>query len=1298
MASFNEALKASLEYFNGDEIAAQKFISKYALHDANGDVLELTPADLHRRLAREFARIEAKYPNPMSEDEIFTLLDKFADVVAQGSPMSGVGNYKQIQSLSNCFVIASPFDSYGGILRTDQEQVQIMKRRGGVGFDISTIRPRGLLTANAARTTDGIEVFMERFSNSCREVAQGGRRGALMLTISCHHPQIRDFINVKRDLKKVTGANISIRLSDEFMRCVRDGQPVQLRFPVEPDVPHLIEEMVDARKLWDDMIEAAHNSAEPGLLFWDNIITKSPADIYAQEGFETTSTNPCLTGEMRVAVADGRGLVPIKQLADDGLDVPVYACDDEGRVIVKTMRNPRVTGRKVPVFKVTIEGGQTFRATSNHKMRMVDGTYRELKDLRSGDQLHIAYRRPGSLVELTNGSIDDHEKKYVILENAKTKKSEHRLIWEFHNGNVPKGHVIHHFDFNSFNNSIENLTCMSADDHRELHAIRMRGNNNPMRRAKTEWSIEKWRRYHDNMSSSVSGLKNGRAYSDITDSDIQHHALELTKQLGRRFSKSEWVRHCSRNDIPVGSMFRAKTLGTSRSLGMWAVAKLGIEYADVDPRTQRRYAQARSQGYEARIVSSTTSHASRVLEVKKVCEECNSAFWQDYDKREVGFCSLSCANKHNNRVTDVNVRRTSTINLTYAKKAEETKKKILDAYTEVRFRLGRDPLQKEVQDECKQRGITYRLKTKHGFCSWDEIKEIARVHNHRVVSIEPDGFEDVYNGTVDGVHDFYFAPNGDDNLLLNNKNCGELPLCPNDSCRLMVVNLASFVENPYRPTAKFMWDRFNAVVQKAQRLMDDLIDLEIECVERIINKIDSDPEPDHVKVIEKDLWTKILKKAMTGRRTGLGITALGDMLAMLNVRYGSDESIVITENVYKQLALSTYKSSAIMARERGKFPIHDYDREKNHPFLRQLFDADAELESLVRLYGRRNIACNTTAPAGTVSLMTQTTSGIEPVFLLSYVRRAKISASDRNAKVDFIDELGDKWQEFEVFHPGFKRWMDVTGKGPKDVAESPYWKATSADIDWEAKVRVQAAAQKWIDHSISNTTNIPENTPVEVTKRIYMTGWETGCKGVTIYRANSRAGVLVEKKQDDSFKQHQAPKRPKELPCQIHHANIKNETWTILVGLLDGKPYEIFGGLSRYVEIPKKYDEGVLIKNERKTTNSTYDLKIGNGSGFVIRNVVEQFDNPNYSVMTRMISLALRHGASAQYVAEQLQKGDRDSDMFSFAKVISRVLKSYIKDGANTTMVKLCQQCSSSNFAYQEGCPICLNCGWSKCA
>jgi ribonucleoside-diphosphate reductase alpha chain len=612
--TYQQVRDASIKYFGGDELAAEVFAGKYALRDLAGSIYELTPSDMHRRLAKEFARIEAKYPNPLTEKEIFCLfadlehldlptresmtLDELAaesrglgSVIPQGSPMSAIGNDHQFQSLSNCFVIESPHDSYGGIMKADQEEAQIMKRRGGVGFDISTIRPKGIVTANAARTTDGIGVFMERFSNTCREVAQGGRRGALMLTIDVHHPEIRTFINIKRDLKKVTGANISIRLSDEFMQAVKDGGKAHLRFPVQKDAQHIVSEHVDAGELWHEIIEAAWASAEPGLLFWDTVLRRGPADAYASHGYLSTSTNPC----------------------------------------------------------------------------------------------------------------------------------------------------------------------------------------------------------------------------------------------------------------------------------------------------------------------------------------------------------------------------------------------------------------------------------------------------------------------------------------------GEITLSPYDSCRLLLVNLSKFVKNPFTADASFDFNKFNDTVKKAQRLMDDLIDLELEAVDRILDKIKSDPEPEEVKRPELNLWMKIRSAAINGRRTGLGITALGDALAYLNVRYGSDESVTKTDELYRGLALGAYRSTVEMARDRGAFPVFSHDIEKGHPFIEQVLNEDPALRADYEKYGRRNIALTTTAPAGSVSILTQTTSGCEPAFMLGYKRRRKINPSDFEAKVDFIDPLGDKWQEYMVYHHGFKKWMDVSGKTMDQAPESPYYGATSNEIDWVKKVDMQAAAQKWICHSISNT-------------------------------------------------------------------------------------------------------------------------------------------------------------------------------------------------------------------------------------
>ena len=824
--SKSEVLERTNTYFEGDELAPDVFM-KYALRDQDDNILEADPDQMHARLAREFARIESKYPNPMGELEIRDLLANFALVVPQGSPMSGIGNPYQLQSLSNCFVIDQPHDSYAGILFSDQEQVQIMKRRGGVGMDISNIRPKGQPTSNAARTTDGIGVFMERFSNSCREVAQGGRRGALMLTIDCRHPEIETFIDIKRDLKKVTGANISIRFTDEFMRAVETDSDFTLRWPVESNPADAeICKVVNAKQVWDKFVDAAWASAEPGALFWDTVVNQGIVDCYRDVGYKTISTNPC----------------------------------------------------------------------------------------------------------------------------------------------------------------------------------------------------------------------------------------------------------------------------------------------------------------------------------------------------------------------------------------------------------------------------------------------------------------------------------------------GEIPLSPYDSCRLMVVNLTSFVVDPFTGSARFDFRHFQEVVMKAQRLMDDLVDLEIECVDRILEKIEKDPQPRHVKQIEWDLWHKIKAAGRNGRRTGLGITGLGDALAALDIRYGSDLSIATTGAIYKTLATGAHRSSLIMAKERGAFPAFDYSKEKDHEYLNRVMEeCGPEFVDMWRSTGRRNIALTTTAPVGSVSCLTRTTSGIEPAFLLSYKRRRKITQGDLTSRVDFVDPMGDKWQEYTVYHHWFKKWMDVTGK--TDPQESPYWGSTANDIDWEKSVDIQAAAQNWVDHSISKTCNLPNSATRETVNEVYMRAWRTGCKGFTVYRDGCRTGVLVQvdepKKEKKAEDGRLIPKRPKSLPCDIHRANVRNgdtsESWLVLIGLNDDKPYEVFCGIPENIEIPRKYKSGTLVKNGKRDGVTTYNLQVpvGDDDNLVFKDVINLFDNPTQGAFTRTISLALRHDVPLHYVVEQLQK-DKNSDMFSFARVIARVLKGYIKDGTKSTE-KGCPECGNAELVYQEGCLSCKACGFSKC-
>lgn len=1295
--TYEEVRNASFEYFKGDELAADVFASKYALQDLLGAIHELTPADMHRRLAKEFARAEAKYPNPMLEDEIFDLLADWR-VVPQGGPMAAIGNPFQVQSLSNCFVVESPHDSYGGILKSDQEQVQIMKRRGGVGFDISSIRPKGQPAANAARTTDGIGVFMERFSNSCREVAQEGRRGALMLTISVHHPDVLTFANIKRDRKKVTGANVSIRMTDEFMQAVKAGTTYQQRFPVERDVEHSFTRDVDAREVWLNIVAAMRDCSEPGMLFWDAIKERSPADAYAKFGYGTVSTNPCLTGDTKIAVADGRGYVSIKQLADEARDVPVY-CHQEatGKMIIRRMRNPRLTGTNVPVFKVTIEGGHSFKATGNHVMIMRDGSRKCVDELAAGDQLLISKRTERTLVEMGGSLRSNNPNHYVMVENYKGSQSEHHMIWKYHNGSVPKGYVIHHVNFNSKDNRLENLQCLDYFEHRELHAAPMRGKGNPIFKIKAD--PKRFAEYSAKMSESVGGNNNPRAYSCVTSDVIRSNVLKLTKELGRRASANDWYSYAKQNGLPMSfSSWRQAELGNFYDLSLWAAKELGLSYAELDTRTQGALVSAVEQGYNADVIDGQ-------VHVNRTCEWCNEEFVQSWGRREIAFCSHSCSNLYANRKAGKNEARKASLQAMHVQKAEQSRKAILDAYTGLRFKLGRDPLQDELRDLRRENGIPYRTGTKNGFKDWADVKAHAAQHNHRVINVEPCGSEDVYNGTVDEEHNYCFGGwhiGNNEYLQIHSRNCGEITLSPYDSCRLLLINLCKFVKDPFTAKASFDYTHFGSVVQKSQRLMDDLIDLELEAVDRIIAKVKADPEPDEVKRVELELWMKIRNAAVNGRRTGLGITSLGDTFAYLGLSYGSDESIALTEEIYKTLALNSYRSSVTMAKERGPFPIFSHDVERDHPFIRQVMDADPELRQLYEKYGRRNIANTTTAPAGSTSIETQTSSGCEPVLFLKARRKRKITTSDKLARVDEVDKLGDKWQHYDVYHHGVSMWMDVTGE--TDVTKSPYHGSTVEEIDWLRKIDIQAAAQRWICHSISNTTNLPREVPVETVEKLCWHGWETGCKGVTIYRIGSRDAVIV--KESDTQDQPieivatHAPKRPKELPCDIHRTSIQGENYLVLVGLLNNRPYEIFAGLQEHVEVPKKVKRGTLVKNgKNKDGIATYNLRIpiGDDDEMVFKDIVNLFDNPNHGALTRTLSLAMRHGAPIQYQVEQLRK-DKNSDFFSFSNVIARVLaKNYIQDGTKTTIEKSCSQCGSTQLAYQQGCVCCMSCGNSKC-
>jgi ribonucleoside-diphosphate reductase alpha chain len=829
--SADEAFAASVKYFNGDDLAARVWVNKYAIKDSYGNIFELTPDDLHRRMASEIARIEKNYPNSLTEDELFELFKDFKYIVPQGGPMTGIGNNFQVASLSNCFVVGNGADSYGGIIMVDQEQVQLMKRRGGVGHDLSHIRPKGSPVKNSALTSTGIVPFMERFSNSTREVAQDGRRGALMLSVSIKHPDSEEFIDAKMVEGKVTGANVSVKIDDEFMEAVRDRTIYHQKYPIDSNKPIYTKD-TDAVKLWEKIVFNAWKSAEPGILFWDTIIRESVPDCYADLGYKTVSTNPC----------------------------------------------------------------------------------------------------------------------------------------------------------------------------------------------------------------------------------------------------------------------------------------------------------------------------------------------------------------------------------------------------------------------------------------------------------------------------------------------GEIPLCPYDSCRLIAINLYSYVDHPFTPQAKFNFDLFGKHVQLTQKIMDDIIDLELEKIDAIYNKIISDPEDEEIKRVEIKLWKKIREMAVNGRRTGIGITAEGDMLAALGLRYGSDTAIDFSVEVQKRLALEAYHGSVNLAKERGPFPIYDTKREKNNPFIQRLANTEPELYQEMAIYGRRNIALLTIAPTGTTSLMTQTTSGIEPVFMPVYKRRRKVNPNDKDARVDFVDEVGDCWEEYIVFHHKFKLWMEINGYDTKRnytneeldrlVAKSPYYKATTNDIDWLSKVRMQGEIQKWVDHSISVTINLPEEATEELVNKLYFTAWESGCKGVTVYREGSRSGVLLSTK--DKVKDGIFPtKRPETLEADIVRLQNNKEKWIAFIGLIDNKPYEIFTGLADDEDgilLPRSVTQGWILKSRDEQGVSRYDFQYRNSRGYktTIEGLSYKF-NPIFWNYAKLISSVLRHGMPINKVVELVTSLQFDVESINTWKNgVARALKKYIPNGTAAEDAK-CEGCGSSNVIYQEGCLICQNCGSSKC-
>jgi len=1151
MNSRNDVFAKTLEYFKNDELASNVWINKYALKDSYGNIYEMSPEDMHKRISKELARIELNYENPISEEEFYNVIKDFKYIIPQGGPMSGIGNTKQIVSLSNCFVIGREQDSYGSIMKTDEEQVQLMKRRGGVGHDMSHLRPKKTPVKNSALTSTGLVSFMERYSNSTREVGQDGRRGALMLSCSIKHPDAEGFMDAKMEQGKVTGANISLKITDEFMNSLIKGKKFIQQFPIDSETP-IFKQEVEPKKLFDKIIHNAWKSAEPGCLFWDTIIRESVPDCYSEFGFKTTSTNPCIVGDSMIATADGRNAVSILQLTNEGKDIPVYSKNSEGKIEIKMGRNPRKTGEKREVWKLTMDDDSTFKATPEHTMFLSNNTKIELKDLKPGDSLssfysfvsNIRYRQISNCGSKMKGGIFRNRRQY-------------RLVYEFFKGlSVDyKNFVIHHKDFDSYNDNIDNLELLPAIEHTRLHSDRIKGENNPYHNFTDEQKFA---------FASHPGEKNPK-FINVSNDELVKHGQKIYNDNGV-LTKKMWLKYAKENNLPqhLANEFRFKSFTNFK-----------------------------------------------------------------------------------NQIVD----------------------------------------------------------------------------NHKVVSVEFDGYEDVYNITVDDNHNYIVLTSNDDEKYITSggicvKNCGEIPLCPYDSCRLLAINLYSYVINPFKTDAKFDFELFKKHSYLAQRMMDDIIDLELEKIDQILEKINTDIEDSEIKKTERELWENIKMMAIKGRRTGIGITAEGDMLAAMNLRYGTPEATDFSENIHKNLAINVYKSSCLMAKERGSFEVFDAELEKNNPLIQRLSESDLELAQLLK-EGRRNISLLTIAPTGTVSLMTQTTSGIEPAFLVAYKRRRKINPNDKDVRIDFVDSKGDSWEEYTVFHHKFIDWLNANDYNidevksyseedlQKIVALSPYYKATSNNVDWHEKVKMQGRIQKWVDHSISVTVNLPNEVKEDVVADVYKTAWECGCKGITVYRDGSRDGVLIsnDKKEKDKeksveqiIKEHDAPKRPKKIVCDILRFNNNREKWIGFVGLVDGHPYEIFTGILDNFQVPTFVDKGWIIKNRDDEGKSRYDFVYIDKDGYEqeMKGLSRAFEREYWNT-ARLVSGVLRHGMPIPNVMNLIDTLDLGGDTITSWKAgVKRMLKRYIKDHVEAHGQK-CPECGNTKLNFTEGCISC-SCGWSKCS
>lgn len=1226
--------KLTLDYFNGDSLAADVWIKKYCLKDEN-NLYEQSPVDMHHRLASELARIEAKYPNGLTEEEIFETIKGFNRIVPAGSPMSGIGNDLQIVSLSNCFVVGNDgaSDSYGGILKVDQDIVQLEKRRGGVGTDLSHIRPAGSPVKNSAITSTGVVPFMERYSNTTKEVAQDGRRGALMLSINVGHPDAEAFIDAKLTQGKVTGANVSVKITDEFMEAVVNDTDYIQRFPMDlfktmseqknatmylftmqnvlqnAELGKLITvedadgnrlgvvKRVSAKKIWKKIVYNAWKSAEPGILFWDTIIKESIPDSYEAFGFKTISTNPCVSED--TLILTDNGYLPIGNIVNT--EVNVWNGKEFSEV------TPKVTGENQKMLKIMFSDGSELKCTPYHGFYTWEGFNRDgkavkkvAKDLLVGDKLEkydfpVLDRDFG--VYLSNDLAKINSKLYYNIGffagdgTFKNGKPYMQLYGE-------KKKLINMFD-------VVGSVHGSTDIDRLSFNIKLPSIVDEIG--------------YDNIKKYVPKIQDHKTLDNVLDS--------LSWLAG--LIDSDGSRNSEEGSISISSTDREFLM----NIKLHILNTFGVNGSVIDEK-EGGLKEIKGHEYE-------TNKSYRLI-----------------------------ISAHNvKKLYDLGLR-------TYRVKIDDVD-----------------------TDRDAARFITV--------VSIENIEDAEKVY----CFTEPKRNRGCFGGVV-------------------TSNCGEIPLCPYDSCRLLSLNLYGYVENPFKPNARFNHDLFSTDVRIAMRYMDDIIDLEVEKIDAILAKIKSDPEDELIKLYEINLWNEIMKKTVDGRRTGLGVTAMGDMLAALGYRYGTDKANEFAELIQKELKLNAYESSVIMAEERGAFPLYDFKLEENNPFIQRIADEAPDLYERMKKSGRRNIALLTIAPTGSMSIVTQTTSGCEPVFLVAYKRRRKINPQEKDARVDFVDPEGISWSEYPVFHHKFKTWLEANDYDLKVimsmtshqideiVKKSPYYKATSNDVDWVKKVEMQGMLQKHIDHSISVTVNLPADTTEEMVSNVYETAWRVGCKGITVYRDGSRDGVLIsdtdkkEKEHMEQFHDTHAPKRPKRVKGEIVRFQNNNEKWVSVVGFIDGRPYEIFTGLlsNGLSNIPTNVKDCEIVKNifevedvndmgeSIKVKKKRYDIEYVDAEGKKqVATGLSHIFNPEYWNYAKLFSGMLRHGMPLVYVHELIESMNlNDATLNTWKNGVARVIKRYIKDGVKGKGT--CLVCGSTHLEYIEGCLTCKSCGASACS